>query len=88
MDAYELAFEPGWRRHVDAMDGPTRERIWKKIQQLKQPMKHRHMRHGLPYFVEEAGGFRIVLEVAEAEKKKTIIFVGEHKQYEAWYKSQ
>ncbi len=87
MDAFALTFEPGWNRHFETMDGPTRTRIWKKIQQFKQPMKHRHFKHGLPYFIEEAGGHRIVLEVNESEKTKNIIFVGTHKQYEKWYRS-
>ncbi len=38
--------------------------------------------------VEEAGQYRIAFYQNEEQRKKEIHFVGNHKQYEKWYKSQ
>ena len=60
------------------------EHILKKIQKLMQPLVHRHLKHGVPYFVEEVGGNMILFQIDGNEKTKTIRFVGDHKQYEKW----
>jgi len=87
MAAHLLEFEKGWDEHFRKFDASVRERIWKKVLQLEQPLPHRHLKHGLPFFVEEVGGYRIVFEVYEKEMTKRIHFIGNHKQYEAWYSS-
>ena len=87
LNDYSIAYEPGWDEFFEKFDSSVQERVWKKIQQLKQGLKHRHLKHGLPYFVEEAGGYRIVFKVFEMQKIKEVCFVGDHKQYEKWYSS-
>jgi len=87
MEDYAIEYEPGWDVHFNDFDRPIQERMWKKILKMRAVLKTRHLKHGFPYFVEEVGGYRIVFEVFEKEKIRKIIFVGDHKQYQRWYKS-
>jgi len=81
---FELSFVDGWDIHYSKMDSAEKQRIWKKILQLKTLAKARHMKQGLPYFVVETGQYRICFK--EEENQRTIHFAGNHKQYQKWYK--
>ena len=85
-DLFEIDFAEGWDKHYSKLDGFEREKIWKKIQQLKRLQKARHLKHGLPFFVLEAGQYRICFE--EKQGARTIMFAGNHKQYEKWCRAQ
>ncbi len=85
MDKYALDYDEEWDVHFKDFDSTVQLQVMNKIQQLKTPRQHRHLKHGKPYFVEESGGYRIVFKVNENAKTKTIRFVGTHKQYEKWY---
>ena len=58
----------------------------KHIDKIADNLARRHMKHGLPYFVDEVGQGRIVYQVVN-----DTIFVlrcfASHKDYEKWYKS-
>ena len=54
---------------------------------MKQPLQSRGL-HSLRYQVEEVGQHRIAFEVDERARTKSIYFIGNHKQYEKWYKNQ
>lgn len=82
-----LAYVTGWAKHFASFDKPVKLRIVKKLEQLKTKERSRHLKHGSPYFVEEVGGYRIAFKSDEKTFIKTICFVGDHKQYEAWYRS-
>ncbi len=82
----EICFGQDWDEYFNKLDNPIKERIWKKIQQLKHLTKTRHLKHGLPFFVIESGQYRICFE--EIEEKRIIRFAGNHKQYEKWFKEQ
>ncbi|HIH19932.1 TPA: hypothetical protein HA244_01550 [Candidatus Micrarchaeota archaeon] len=58
MESYSLRFDEGWDKHFKKFDASIQEHLMKKINQLRQPLNHRHMKQGLPYFVEEVGGYR------------------------------
>lgn len=87
-DEYELSYEPGWNRHFRKFDPSTQKIIYKKIHQLQNPIVGRHLSHGLPHYVEEVGGYRIAYLSDDSSKVRNIIFVGDHKQYERWYKTR
>jgi len=82
---FELCFADNWDEYYSKMDNSQQQRIWKKIQQLKVLTKARHLKRGLPYFVVESGQDRICFK--EEGNKRTIHFVGKHKQYDKWCKS-
>ncbi len=83
---FELHFADGWDFFYSKMDSTEKERLWKKIQQLKTLEKPRHLKRGLPYFVVETGQYRITFK--EEGNKRTVYFAGNHKQYEKWYKTE
>lgn len=80
---FEIAFAEGWDIFYSKMDRSWQKKIWKKIEKLKEKISARHLKHGLPFFVVESGQDRICFE--ESEKKRIIMFAGNHKQYEQWY---
>ncbi|MBI2598459.1 MAG: hypothetical protein HYW50_04655 [Candidatus Diapherotrites archaeon] len=83
---FELHYADGWDVFYSKMDSSEKQRIWKKIQQLKALETARHLKRGLPYFVVESGQCRIAFK--EEGKKRTVYFAGNHKQYEKWCRTQ
>jgi len=81
---FELHYAGDWDIFYCKMDKAEQLRIWKKIQQLKTLARTRRLKEGLPYFVVETGQCRICFR--EEGNKRTIHFVGNHKQYQKWYK--
>jgi len=87
MPPYDVLFEEEAERMLGRMDKPVRQRILKKAIQLENDdTTSRHLRHGAPCFVEEVGGYRMAFVISG--KQKRILFVGDHKQYERWYRGQ
>ena len=83
---FELTYQEGWDYYFSKMDKSIQQQIWKKIQQLETLQKSsRHLHHGLPFFVIETGQYRICYK--ETEQNRKIMFAGNHKQYEKWYKT-
>ena len=80
---YRIAYQQGWDEHLHSFDLAIQTQIAKKIAKLVHLEKIRHLGHGLPFFVVEANQYRICFE--EKERMRTIVFVGNHKQYEKWY---
>jgi len=82
---FELVLGEGWDEYFLKLDSSQQERIWKRIQKLKDLLSTRHLKHGLPFFVLETGQYRICYE--ENLNIRKIRFAGTHKQYEKWYKN-
>jgi mRNA-degrading endonuclease RelE of RelBE toxin-antitoxin system len=85
MAEYSLAFAEGWDENLKKFDKTVQFRLMKKMAQLRGELKSRHLKHGVPFFVEEVSGYRIAFKIIEEERTKRIEFVGTHKQYEKWY---
>jgi len=84
--SWKLVFVPDWDRYFKKFDKSEQKRILKKLDQMKQPLIARGL-HSSPYQVEETGQYRIALKIDEENRLKKIHFIGNHKQYEKWYKS-
>ncbi len=85
---FRVVFNPLAKKALDSLDTPVRIRILKKTTQLqREDLDSRHLRAGLPFFVEDIGQYRVCFEKDEQNKKKIVRFVGDHKEYEKWYKS-
>lgn len=82
---YELDYADDWDKYFKKMNKDVQIKIWKKIEQLKEIDKIRHMKLGLPYFVVETNQYRISFK--QQGNKRIIYFTGNHKQYEKWYLS-
>ena len=86
--AYRVLLEEDAERMLPEIDNSVRQRLVKKLVQMQGDEKTaRHLRFGAPYFVEEAGGYRIAFALKEKEKQKRVLFIGDHKGYEKWYKT-
>ena len=83
---FKVIFLEGWDRFYSKMDKPEKDRIMKKIEQLPILAGARHLKHGVPNFVTEAGQYRVCFR--EEGDMRAVIFAGNHKQYEKWYKRQ
>ena len=66
------------------MDNSIYERFKKHIQSIKGPL--RHLRHGLPFEVDEIGQGRIILK-QEGDTITVYRCFARHKDYEDWYRS-
>ncbi|MFH1224205.1 MAG: hypothetical protein V1676_00190 [Candidatus Diapherotrites archaeon] len=83
--AYAVMLDPAAERQLGRIDKASRLRILKKLVSLEKENQARHLEKGLPFFVAEAGQFRICFKVQENGKEKRVYFIGNHKEYEKWY---
>lgn len=84
---WKVVLKPEWDVHFRKFDKPVQQQIIKKLDQMEQPLQARGL-HSSKYQVEEAGQFRIAFRQDEQTRTKEVHFVGNHKQYEKWYKEQ
>lgn len=82
---WKIEFVPGWDIYFKKFDFSTQQRILKKLEQMKQPLSARGL-HFSQSLVEEIGQYRIAFFQDSKNGAKSIHFVGNHKQYEKWYK--
>ena len=83
---WKLMFKSGWDKHLKKFDKSTQKQILRKLEKMEQPLLARGL-HSSRYQVEEAGQYRIAFIQNIKTKTKYIHFIGNHKQYEKWYKS-
>ncbi|MFH0714382.1 MAG: hypothetical protein V1977_01335 [Candidatus Diapherotrites archaeon] len=63
-----------------------KDRVAKKIQKIAETPEKRHLKLGVSFFIGEVGQHRIVYRIFEEKKEVRFYFVGNHKEYEKWYK--
>jgi len=68
------------------LDPHIKECIVKKIRKILEFPQKRHLKKGARFFVDEIGQNRIVYRVFEENKEARFYFIGNHKEYEHWYK--
>ena len=85
LEEFKFEFVKGWDRHYSKYNKEIRNKIKKKLRQMKQPLLARGLKKS-KFLVEEVGQYRIAFY--QNENVKEIHFVGTHKQYEKWYKQQ
>lgn len=86
LNEWEIKYYPGWDKHFKKFDSNIQITILKKIKQMKQDLKPRRL-HRSNYLVEEIGQYRIAYIIDEINLIKKIHFIGNHKQYEKWYRT-
>ncbi len=84
---WTITYKPGWDEHFQKFDRSIQMEILKKLDHMKQPLVARGL-HNSHYQVEGVGQYRIAFYQNNKTKTKEIHFVGNHKQYEDWYRSQ
>ena len=81
---YAVYLQYGWDSEFVNLDRSTQDRIFRKIERMKEKPARKHLRNGAGYFVEKVGQYRIVFVNDENTKAKYVYFVGCHKSYERW----
>ncbi|MDO8340312.1 MAG: hypothetical protein Q7T16_06675 [Candidatus Burarchaeum sp.] len=84
--SFEVSLHEEASKALLALDASVRERIIKRIARMREEPSGRHLQHGVDFFVEEVGQYRIVYRCRE--NRKLIYFIGKHKDYESWYSSK
>lgn len=72
------------------LDDKTRDQIFSRIQKIvSEDISRKHLKYGLPYFVEKiTNSSRLIYKIEEDEKLIIIDrFFSKHKNYERWYKN-
>jgi mRNA-degrading endonuclease RelE of RelBE toxin-antitoxin system len=82
---YAEEFDQGWPKLFQPLDRTIKERIAKKIKKVLEYPQKRHLKKA-QFFVAEVGQYRIIYRVFEENKRIRFYFVGDHKEYEKWYK--
>lgn len=82
---YSAEFDQDWPIYFQPLDKSIKERIAKKIGKILKYPNKRHLKKSL-FFVDEVGQYRIVYRIFEENKRARFYFVGDHKEYEKWYK--
>ena len=83
---YDAAYDEEWPKYFNKLENEIRERVAKKIKKILEYPQKRHLKKGAEYFVGEAGQYRIVYKIFEENKEARFYFVGNHKEYERWYR--
>ena len=83
LERNRIKFKDRWDKYYSKYNIDTKEKILKKLEQMKQPLMARGLKKN-KFLIEEVGQYRIAFY--QEENVKEIHFVGTHKQYEKWYK--
>lgn len=83
---YRATFDEDWPKYFEKIDNPVKERVAKKIKEILEFPQKRHLKKSAKFFVNEIGQHRIVYRVFEENKEVRFYFIGNHKEYEKWFK--
>ncbi len=83
---YKATFDEKWPDYFAKLDNTIKERVAKKIKKILEFPQKRHLKKGARFFVDEIGQNRMVYRVFEENKEARFYFVGNHKEYERWYR--
>ena len=83
---YKATFHKDWPEYFDKLNNQIKERTAKKIQKILERPQKRHLVSGAKYFVDEIGQYRILYLIFEEKQEVRFFFIGNHKEYEKWYK--
>lgn len=83
---YKATFHKDWPGYFDKIEHTIKERVTKKIQKILERPQKRHLKSRAKYFVDEIGQYSILYMVFEERQEVRFYFVGNHKEYEKWFK--
>ena len=79
---FEIGFDQDWSYYWQRVPREQHSRLLKKMEELREEKRFRHLKLGLPHFAIEIGQYRICF--TEEGHKRILDFVGDHKAYEKW----
>ncbi|MDO8625310.1 MAG: hypothetical protein Q7R47_04465 [Candidatus Diapherotrites archaeon] len=83
----EVLFSPKAQKSLDEMDATLRKLFLGHAEKIASNPNQRHMRFGLPFFVEEVTRSARLAYHIESETLFVVRCFATHKEYEKWYKS-
>jgi hypothetical protein len=84
---YTVLLESEAQEKFISLDKSIQIKIAKKLLQMERAdFSSRHLKHGTPYFVEEIGQHRIAYIQDDKLMQRQVMFIGDHKEYEKWFK--
>lgn len=84
-DEWKVVLEESALGQLNRLDGPIRERIRKKLESMRALPPARALKRHAETWVQDVGGYRIMYLADFKSKTKTIVFIGDHKEYERKY---
>jgi len=87
MSKYTAIYDEDWNNYFEKHSHELKIRIVKKVSKILEYPQKRHMKSNARFFVDEIGQYRILYRVFEDLKQVKFYFVGDHKEYEKYYKS-
>jgi len=77
------------RKNLSRLDKSVREAVCKRLHRLElDDFEPRHLKHGVPFFVEEVGQYRICFKIRYELGEKRVYFIGDHDAYGKWLAQQ
>ncbi len=83
----EAIFSPKAQKALDEMDNTLRIIFLKHAEKIASGPEQRHMRFGLPFYVEEVTRQARLVYNFDAGSLFIVRCFATHKEYEKWYKS-
>ena len=74
-------------KELEKISNPLNKQFGKHIEKIASKEENRHLRHGLPYFVENVTKQARIIYYIEEENIYVMHCFATHKEYERWYKS-
>jgi len=84
---YTFSVNEGWDDFFNLLPKNIQLQVIKKINNICEYPQKRHLKGKASYFVGEVGQYRIIYKIFESNCEVRFYFVGDHKDYEKWYKS-
>jgi len=84
-DEWKVVLEESALGQINCLDKPIRERIKKKLETMRLISPTRTLKRHAETWVQDVGGYRIMYLADFKSKTKTIVFIGDHKEYERKY---
>ncbi|MBI5553725.1 MAG: hypothetical protein HY917_03205 [Candidatus Diapherotrites archaeon] len=83
----QVIFSPRAQKELNEFDADLRKLFFRHVDKVALAPDQRHMRFGLPFYVEEVTRQARLIYNFEGGNLFILRCFGTHKEYERWYKS-
>lgn len=81
---YSARFQDDYKEGFEKLEETVKERARRKIIRILNSPYKRHLKHGVDFFVDEIGQYRLTYKIFELQAEIHFYFIGNHKEYDAW----
>lgn len=81
---YALEYDQDWSIYFENVPPDIQQRFLKRREKYSNfpSFAFRHEQHGVEYFVDEIGQYRVLFTSDESTKTRRFYFIGKHKEYD------